>query len=198
MAGTQASAFSKLSFVIPTCSQVGETVVHLGSNGILEGAGENFFFLKKKIIFIYVFNCFYVSRLPPVVVSGGWFSVWCTGSSLWWCPCCGPQALGVWASVAVAHGLRCSKACGIFPNQRSNLCPPHWQGDSHPLYHQGSTKEGFLILIFLLTPRGCPLSSLHLRSCIHTFDKLLLAPVVCKAQRVYPWASQVLSSWGLP
>ena len=37
--------------------------------------------------------------------------------------CCGPWALGVWPSVAVAHGLSCSKTCGIFSNQRSNLCP---------------------------------------------------------------------------
>ena len=27
--------------------------------------------------------------------------------------CCGAQALGVRASVVVAHGLRCSAACGI-------------------------------------------------------------------------------------
>ena len=28
--------------------------------------------------------------------------------------------------------------CGIFPDQRSNLCPLHWLADSYPLYHQGS------------------------------------------------------------
>ena len=32
----------------------------------------------------------------------------------------------------------CSVACGIFPNQGSNPCPPHWQADSQPLRHQGS------------------------------------------------------------
>ena len=26
----------------------------------------------------------------------------------------------------VAHGLRCPMACGIFPEQGSNLCPLHW------------------------------------------------------------------------
>ena len=33
-------------------------------------------------------------------------------------------------SVVVAHGLSCSAACGIFPDQGSNLCPLHWQVDS--------------------------------------------------------------------
>ena len=33
-------------------------------------------------------------------------------------------------SVVVAHGLSCSAACGIFPDQGSNPCPPYWQADS--------------------------------------------------------------------
>ena len=41
-------------------------------------------------------------------------------------------------SVDVAHGSSCSVACGIFPDQGSNLCPLHWQADSQPLRHQGS------------------------------------------------------------
>ena len=41
-------------------------------------------------------------------------------------------------SVVVAHGPSCSVACGIFPDQGSNLCPLHWQADSQPLHHQGS------------------------------------------------------------
>jgi len=32
---------------------------------------------------------------------------------------------GTWASVAVAQGLSCPAACGIFPDQGSNPCPPH-------------------------------------------------------------------------
>ena len=35
-----------------------------------------------------------------------------------------------------AHGLGCSLARGIFPDQRLNPCPLHWQVDSHPLCHQ--------------------------------------------------------------
>ena len=31
---------------------------------------------------------------------------------------------------SVAHGLSCSAACGIFPDQGSNLCPLHCQADS--------------------------------------------------------------------
>ena len=38
----------------------------------------------------------------------------------------------------VAHGLSCSEACGILPDQGSNPCPLHRQADSQPLCHQGS------------------------------------------------------------
>ena len=33
-------------------------------------------------------------------------------------------------SVVAAHGLSCSVACGIFPDQGSNPCPLHWQAYS--------------------------------------------------------------------
>ena len=56
---------------------------------------------------------------------------------------------GTWGSVVAApelqsigsvvvHGLSCSAACGIFPDQRSNLCLGHGQMDSLPLSYQGS------------------------------------------------------------
>ena len=38
-------------------------------------------------------------------------------------------------SVVAAHRLRSSMACGIFPDQGSNPCPLHWQGDSYPPDH---------------------------------------------------------------
>ena len=47
-------------------------------------------------------------------------------------------------SVVVAHGPSCSTACGIFPDQGSNLCPLHWQADSQPLCHQGSPSSWLL------------------------------------------------------
>ena len=34
------------------------------------------------------------------------------------------------ALVVVVLGLSCPTACGIFPDQESNLCPLHWQVDS--------------------------------------------------------------------
>ena len=50
--------------------------------------------------------------------------------------CCEPgllfagQALGTWASRVAAHGLCCSVACGVHPDQGLNPCPLHWQPDS--------------------------------------------------------------------
>ena len=66
-------------------------------------------------------------------------------------------------SVTVAHGPRCSAACGILPDQGSNLCPLHWQADSQPLRHQGS-PEWLLLFLF-------PLSFFKLLFCL--FFKLL-------------------------
>ena len=37
---------------------------------------------------------------------------------------------GTRALEVVVHGLRCSVACGIFPDQGLNPCPLHWQADS--------------------------------------------------------------------
>ena len=48
--------------------------------------------------------------------------------------------------LVVAHGPSCRLACGVFLDQGSNLCPLHWQADSHPLHHQGSPGEkGFKV-----------------------------------------------------
>ena len=53
-------------------------------------------------------------------------------------------------SVVVAHGPGCSAACGIFPDQGSNLCPLHWQADSQPLRHQGSPTFFFYYNQFII------------------------------------------------
>lgn len=60
------------------------------------------------------------------------------------------EHLGMWASVVLrpesagstvaAHGLSCSIASGIFPDQGSNSCLLCWQGDSSPLSHPGNHK----------------------------------------------------------
>ena len=38
--------------------------------------------------------------------------------------------------IVVAHGLCCSPACRVFPDQGSNLCLLHWQAVSLPLSYQ--------------------------------------------------------------
>ena len=48
------------------------------------------------------------------------------------------RLLIVVASLIAEHGLSCSMASGIFPEQESNLCLLHWQVDSLQLSHEGS------------------------------------------------------------
>ena len=50
--------------------------------------------------------------------------LWCAGSVV---VACGLQSSGL---VVMAHGLSSSMACGIFPDQSTNLCRLHWQADS--------------------------------------------------------------------
>ena len=61
-----------------------------------------------------------------------------------------PKPLTAWItincgkfSVVVGHGLSNSAACGIFPDQRWNPRPMHWQVESQPLDHQGSPPRSF-------------------------------------------------------
>ena len=46
-------------------------------------------------------------------------------------------------SVVVMHGVSCSEARGIFPDQGSNLCLLHWQADSLSLSHQARPRLCF-------------------------------------------------------
>ena len=82
----------------------------------------------------------------------------CGGFSLWWllievASHCGDFSL--WrllslqstgsrstGSVVVVPGRSCPVACGIFPDQGSNLCPLHWQ-NSEAVDHQGSPHVEF-------------------------------------------------------
>ena len=89
--------------------------------------------------------------LSLVAASGGHSSSRCAGLSLsrpLLLRSTGSRRAG---SVIVAHGPSCSAACGIFPDQGSNLCPLHWQADSQPLCHQGSPKTILYILSILYT-----------------------------------------------
>ena len=70
-----------------------------------------------------------VCRLSIVVVRAGYFLV-AQASHLSSFSSCGARALGLAASVVAVHGLGCPEACGILPDQGSNLCPLHWQVDS--------------------------------------------------------------------
>ena len=83
--------------------------------------------------------------LSLVAASGGHSSSRCAGLSLsrpLLLRSTGSRRAG---SVIVAHGLSRSAACGILPYQGSNPCPLHWQADSQPLCHQGSSRFFFLI-----------------------------------------------------
>ena len=69
---------------------------------------------------------------------GATVKVW--GISLWWL-----LLLQSTGSVVVAHGLVSPAACGIFPDQGSNLCCLHWQADFPPLDHHGISHIGSLV-----------------------------------------------------
>ena len=79
-------------------------------------------FLHNVLLSIHIFNFIYLFLAVPglfpscgewrlLSYCGSWVSH-CSGFS-----CCGTQALGIQASVVVAHGLSCSVAYGIFPDQ---------------------------------------------------------------------------------
>ena len=108
------------------------------------------FFLNFIYLFVYFWLCWVfvsVRGLSLVVASGGHSSSWCAGLSLSWpllLQSTGSRRTG---SVVVAHGPSCSAACGIFPDQGSNPCPPHWQADSQLLCHQGSPGPWFLLSV---------------------------------------------------
>ena len=83
-----------------------------------------------------------------VVASGGYswlqqvgFSLQSTGSTMH-----GLQSSQCMGSVVMAHGLSCSEACGIFPDQGSNPCLLCWQADSLPLSCQGNLYSVLLYL----------------------------------------------------
>ena len=104
--------------------------------------------LFKKKNYYFIFGCAGSLLLYGIFFflqfrqGGAPLQFWCTDFS-----CYGVQALehvdsGVaapglqsTASVVVAHGLSCSVACGIFPDQRLNTCHLPWQTDSLPPSH---------------------------------------------------------------
>ena len=137
-------------------------------------SGNTLLFLKKGSLVVFFlfffFNLFYlwlcwvlvsVRGLSPAVASGGHSSSRCAGLS----PSrplllrsTGSRRAG---SAIVAHGPSRSAACGIFPDQGSNLCPLHWQADSQPLRHQGSPP--LVVFKFVLSR----IAALHFLACYY-------------------------------
>ena len=109
-------------------------------------------------LFIYLWLCWVfvsVRGLPLVAASRGHSSSPCMGLSLSWPLLLRSTGSRCAGSVVVAHGPKCSAACGILPDQGSNACSLHWQADSQPLCHQGSPYSCFY-LFDLITPYHFP------------------------------------------
>ena len=104
-----------------------------------------FFFNLYLFIYLFLLCWIFISvrGLSLVVASGGHSSSRCAGLSLSRPLLLRSTGSNRAGSVIVAHGPSCSAACGIFPDQGSNLCPLHWQADSQPLHHQGSPSWVF-------------------------------------------------------
>ena len=82
------------------------------------------------LLFIYLFIYFWLRWVFPaalglslVAASRGYSSLLCAGFSLQWLLLLWSTGSRHAGSVVVAHRLSCSAACGIFPDQGSNLCP---------------------------------------------------------------------------
>ena len=123
------------------CGNMSRYRVCLSSRWMSESGKCSFIYL-----FIYFWLCWVfvsVRGFSLVVASGGHSSSRCTGLSLsrpLLLRSTGSRRAG---SVIVAHGPSCSAACGILPDQGSNPRPRHWQADSQPLRHQGSSRVFF-------------------------------------------------------
>ena len=109
---------------------------------------SHFYFLKCVFIYFWLHWVFVaLCGLSLAAVSRGYSSFRCTGFSAQWL-----HLLQSTGSRGVAHGLSCSSAGGIFPDQRSDLHPLHWQVDSYPLpttreVHSLSLKNRFRFAI---------------------------------------------------
>ena len=119
-------------------------------------------FFKNGIYFWLHWVFVPVQRLSLVVASRG-CSLFCAPDS---CETgfshCGVWALGqrgfcissVWALehrlVVVLYRLICPEACEIFPDQKSNPCPLHWQGKFYTPGPPVSSQASLLVDMFVL------------------------------------------------
>ena len=94
----------------------------------------NSFFFPHRFIYLFIFGCIWVfvaaRGLSLVAASRVYSLLWCTGFSLRWPLLLRSTGSRHMCSVVVAHGLSCSTACVIFPDQGLNPCLLHWQADS--------------------------------------------------------------------
>ena len=89
-----------------------------------EWINDVFVCLFNKLIYFWLCWVFVSVRgLSPVAASGGHSSSRCAGLSLSWPLLLRSTGSRHAGSVAVAHGLSRSAACGIFPDQGSNPFP---------------------------------------------------------------------------
>ena len=164
-------------------------------------------FLKEVFcFFVFLFMAvlglrFSVRGLSLFAASGGHSSSRCAGLSLsrpLLLRSTGSRRAG---SVIVAHGPSCSAACGIFPDQGSNLCPLHWQADSQPLHHQGSPLKKFFNAFLLDINPGAELhshsicTSSALVGCVQNFSKVVVPIYLFSIQQciLHPCQRLVLS-----
>ena len=94
----------------------------------ISGQHSFFFFKQSLLIFIYLWLCWVfvsVRGLSLVAASGGHSSSRCAGLSLSRPLLLRSTGSRLTGSVIVAHGLSCSAACRIFPDQGSNPCLLH-------------------------------------------------------------------------
>ena len=90
---------------------------------------------KNIILFLKIFIYLFIGFVGSSLLHTGFLWLWRAGATLR-CgarashcggfACCRAQALGAQASEVVVHGLSCSAACGIFPDQGLNPCLLHW------------------------------------------------------------------------
>ena len=84
-----------------------------------------------------MFTCLFFGCTGPLLLQIVFLQLWRAGATLCcgvqashrsYFSCCGAQVLGKRASVVVVHRLSCPVACGIFPDQESNLLSPALAG----------------------------------------------------------------------
>ena len=126
----------------------------MGSQRVRQGWGTKTIPKEIYIFYLLIFGCaesLFLCRLCLVVVSRGYFSLWCTGFSLQkllflrgtdsrhrFFSSCSTRPRSWGTGALVAHGMWNLPRPGIRPTFRA------WQADSCPLYHQQSPQRELL------------------------------------------------------